>query len=1045
MIRVGDSSYAFWYQGQKVKIHIKNKKLSPETRYNLAEKVYKIFESRSASLKLNRFRKFYFRYGQKKWKVRKGAPTLSCILKIFVWLAKVLGLIHPKSKGSTRDIYIENIASGPAAKKRTIDEWQQKNQTRRVWASGALPPFTPANFKRNRRYEASFEVSPREYKQGVRVKLPLKAFDPSEKAYNDPFSTLSGLAFQCFEPSFVAHDEDTPEKCSFCLAVIDEALCLVEKTSALATVTAKQAAARVFLSFLLEEHGNEKVEEIAHRFNIDLGILQELTSEHIYRFNLGTSFFEVRGIESWLQKTEDWIEDERSLQEEAPLLPTLKEYFFGSQARAIYQTLSSLYDGEEIKVKHFLNWLKGRGLPGSELSRLSPEVFVELVEITGHRLEDQDRALTFRKIDGPIQSGYTSAQKGKYKPWVDLQEIKQLFPQLINAKSWGSYQELLSHVISKKHLPFSNPSKVFRMGSLIPAPPAKPGGVPRWYVVSSCVTNRYTLSYTFESVCNDPTLPAIKLYRSTSIDDYAVYSKQTIVNDFSHLNSPGYVGRKFTEPYELPFFKERTIPTWVGYQNVARMELGKASPYLINVYKYLRKSSAHLNAELEKDRKIKRFPELLKEHDLILHELYLAGQGMWDWKSSSSTFNRLFPLFYDYLVKTYINVTRTEPTQDRWKKDAQTLINFTKSLVSKDFKGKIHPAEKDRVRAYAKTLIKELQIHVLGKTKIQGSLDPVLKEALNRLEQGAYVKLLAGDNDAAKAILGEWSLLIDEHAVKKGENIARKKAQSLNFSGHSLGGACAQIGLVHFLVRQGRIPLPGHQATCYLFDEPAINGEDNAIFKAFGNENEELLKALNVDFSLFRRQAAGDFVPLSGEEHLGAALSPEEEKKIGKWLRFDAAVNKRLKTSHSVEIADSMTAHDTRFLGSDYRKGWRLERAKLVDASNLDADYESTHYTPFIQGLFDKRGRVTTVPSERALRIYKIVFNKLWKLHDIYDLIMKEEYRKSTHWFFNKLRFLVMKNKYRKIGHTLPSDMEDRYGNFAIHYHQGIVSKQLRP
>lgn len=168
-----------------------------------------------------------------------------------------------------------------------------------------------------------------------------------------------------------------------------------------------------------------------------------------------------------------------------------------------------------------------------------------------------------------------------------------------------------------------------------------------------------------------------------------------------------------------------------------------------------------------------------------------------------------------------------------------------------------------------------------------------------------------------------------EYARSIKETVEFKIEQDLVFVGHSLGGACAQKFLVQYIAEKGRIPLPKHKISARIFDDPAINDEDNELFIQFGNEHAELLE--KSSFEIIRRQEAGDIVPLSGETHLGATQNPERLT----WLTFDAAVLKASSKAKASEIRDYICAH-----------------ARMFAAAPL-TDYKSTPYDPLTQWDFD--------------------------------------------------------------------------------------------
>ena len=342
-------------------------------------------------------------------------------------------------------------------------------------------------------------------------------------------------------------------------------------------------------------------------------------------------------------------------------------------------------------------------------------MFHQLVSVCRPSDEEMERSYTGRKICQVIQSAYTTAGTKNYKPWIDQQELTQISAELLKCTSFESYMEYLAHDCRpEKHLCREHPQEKFRVGALIPAPPAEEGGQVRWYKVTRCTTNQYIYSYTLESACNDVTLPAIVCFRSTASSEYALYSSGSVSNDFGQLNSPGSMGIKLLEKYKNDFYRARTIPLWVGYQYNASMQGNDQQM----VFDNLSMSNQRL-IESETETHRKTFREILKENDAVLNDLFLRYAHILGYDRKRDKFPE-FVHHFKKIVKSYIQVNGERANQilpEKVKEDALLLYGQLKMIQNKKLMKFVKPgqpnAEVDRLKDLIQDLKNDLKRNIL--------------------------------------------------------------------------------------------------------------------------------------------------------------------------------------------------------------------------------------------------------------------------------------------------------------------------------------------
>ncbi len=792
-------------------------------------------------------------------------------------------------------------------------------------------------------------VSKTEFEKKVRGALPL------EKGSLTPFTKLAAFASQRLERKLHMDDQQTFADLDYRLIVDDGKLKLVHKTSEYATVENLNAAVEVWKNEYIAAYGENKFNEICSFYELDFE--SGLTAEHIFRANIGASNVEFKDIIDFVSRVK-----------------------YGQQLTGREERL--LREDEYLRM--FIDGLNSNpeAWEESDVSRLASAYMFSEAE--------KEEAYTGRKIVLPIASNYTVAGLTKYKPWIDQQELLQIFSQLPRCKSWESYQEFLSHVVVKKHL-----LRIFetgpRLGALIPAPPLEKDRQPRYYTVVGCITNGGTLSYILESPVKDPTLPTIKLYRSTTLDSYALQWSDTIMNDFNHLHSPGYLGMHYLDPYEREFIKAHTLPLWSAYVELASTKTGldqnddledlldKAKECYLESFKAVERPS---------------FAQILKNHDKPLNSLFFPY--------ASDTFGAFLKSkkndVLGQMIEKHVHGMK-QPNANEVHRDARRLVEYLNALQIAD------PILKHQIDS----LIQELNQHILNPPSQNAEIEPLIPEGLEGKE------------------LLRW---FQEKQRELKERPEDKRAVNLEFAGHSLGGSCAAAAVARYLAVDGRVPLPGKSLNAYFFDEPGVDEEDNQAFLQYGAKHHELFKAMDVKFSIYRRHEARDVITTAGEMGLGSVSTQEEQDTLTKWLTFNAAVNHRVKTAHHLEVSETIAPHATRFGEGEAKVKKPVDKFKKTKKIRPGKDFVEYQFTPLQEGIFH-RGTNQKLKGKEEKRIYRQLYTKLWALSGKLEKIFREQARKSFLMPFQLLRFALAKGGDQK--HVLPKEMKDENGAFVMH------------
>lgn len=1007
--RAGDRTYCMVKSDSDhslVKFHLANKQMDPETSFYIAERAMKLYENKLIKHPKRSFSTIRFNYAGRHWKIVQPAESK--------WYEKILRyfriiFFHKRAEGTPKEFKIESAWFGPLHCRSLT---KQARLERKEWKKHIQGKQHLSNYKSLMNEITQTDplshigrVTPEEYSQGVRGKIALD--NVIWNSYEDPFSKLATWAFQRYENHATAKDGLKPKDCKCRLIQVDDTLLLVDAKSPLITKENLKAADLSYKAYLKSQFGDEKIAYINHLYDLKLEKSLKLTPEHIFRVNCGTMNVEIQDVNVGLQSIKD-LKDKATLEDQD--LP-FTDFISDALPKGISAKLNSLMTNEESipTVKDFLNWLE------------SNESLDQWLQLFFPSEEEVNLASSGRKIYDVIQGYYTGGEWEEFKPWADQQELTQISYELIKCTSFKSYIEKLSHVVVKKHLARSHPTEHLRVGALVPAPPKNEGEAIRWYQVTSCSTNQYNYSYTLEPLAGSD-LPAIKLMRNTASCGSAVFSTASIKNDLSLLGPPGYMGIQMMDKREKEFFDKRTIPLWVAYHHSAHQKLSSDQEQNQAIYDALKEANHALLREESKKYLPMSLKEILEKHDVILNELYFRNEKISGFKDKKLS-PEFLPLFKN-LVKTYVHISEKQAKalpQDKMDADINDLVQLLE---------KISPDEDEREQGLIKKLIKDLNTRGVHQKSTIAEFDAAVYQSLSLWNRKVKDGMESGENPLE--LLKAWSNELENYAISLGEDINSKLSQDLVFAGQSLGGASAQATLVFYLTKRGRVPLPDQTCSLVEFDAPAIKAKDNKLFKSFGNRNKDLLNELNIKFEIFRRQEAGDIVVAVGEEHLGATFSFDESQKLKEWLKFDAAVNERLKTAKCKEIARVAMVHETLFLEGKRVKGSiSLKNKKIVvktGKKDKDSDYVSIRYGTQIQGLFNAHGKKGEIVGKRGRKIYNNLHKNIWKISPL--SFLNDAFRISTDSTATYIRRKLLAN--RKEDRQFAIEAQDKYGRVFV-------------
>lgn len=788
---------------------------------------------------------------------------------------------------------------------------------------------------------------------------------------SSPFTSLAAKAFQQYESSFSGPDQFRPEDCHCCLQLIGGQLQLVVQDSIRPTEESKQINMKTCARFrdqMILEYGQEKFNYICHLYGIDFNQLlyngDPLTPEHVYRVNMGLHNIEIEDAQALLNATQPLRMALSAYGPNDLLISTLSQMDVYpmriSQLRGIINLIQNQSaDGAPLTVADLTQWLDQFAVHyGKTITALDKGSLNALMSVLF--AVDNEAAFTGRKIGPALKSGgYTLGGHKEAKPWIDQQELLQIFDKLQRSSDIYDYYEKLSHVVCKKHLFRKHPELGLKTGVIIPGP-TDPTGTKHWYEVNEAFYNGYgKICYTLTPMGQDSTLPVIRLYRSTSSSPYAAFGVKSVRSDFNPLNLGGYEGKDRTDMYEQPLVDKHTIPLWVAYQLQAAKELQEAdnSPNdltrLKKIQFYLSNANSELLAEQRDNTRPRAFAEVIRKHGGILNTLYSMGKiNEIDYgricgklETSNGVFERVFgPLQLPGILE---------------ENDRALAARLTE-VLSRVTTTKPDPKYDEKFIRQLKLEIAEF-INDLNDNVVSNRSEKLSRQKLRELEKNILNGVKAYEHAAGLDLdtLKTWSKALEIYAKETKEDLASKDAKDLSFVGHSLGGGQAQIFTCHHMTNRHRVPCPGRTCATIAFDAPGIDQQDNQRYINYLMGHGDLLRDLGIGFEIYHQHEAGDPVP-SGGTHLGAAKSVMQAEQIleQKQLHFTGQVMTRLKDAKNKAIRETATVHATQF----------LEGTEGID-------YETRSFNPLELGILEYRNSFSGIEGRAAA----IKANKLEK------------------------------------------------------------------
>ncbi|NGX58005.1 MAG: hypothetical protein K940chlam3_00906 [Chlamydiae bacterium] len=864
-------------------------------------------------------------------------------------------------------------------------------------------------------------------------------FEPYERElFTDPFTKLATTAFQEYETCFGHKDHFQLSDSDYRIVYYDEQFSLVKRDHPIATnPEVQQRTAEMYLTYIKEKYGEEKIQEIDYRYSLELDKLIEsnigVTPEHVYRVNIGVNnvdMYDVKRLWNALCKIYQMPQcvshkmrlDEYLESLSISILPR-------ERRRALYYLIKERVKWRDPVKGDLIMWLYEVTKNGTieDPEETTVKTFDTLMSLLIPGNEACERSLTGRKIYGFIRSYYSNAESGVIKPWVDQQELFQTIILLRNQFNEDLFLEKLAHVVVKKRLARKSLKGDYRVGILLPAP-VKEDGLQHWYRVTSCIsTPTGLLSYTLNAATSGDVLDKMKLYRSTD----SIVSPSSVYNDLNAINSPGYEGRNIAEPYEYSFFKESTIPIWVAYTILAKRKLENLDPYVVSIdevdaiYQDLLSANASLDHVLTTDYKKKDFRSIIRENDVILNELYRLKklEQYKRWKTSCSFGS------YTKILGFLTGAISSEDVQSE-EKIAQELFDQLEVFSEH---------EEDPARKYDIVRLKDqLFRHVLvyHEHSFLSGIESKRTSYCDILNFKRIYHSIEKESDKL-TLLTSWINRLEMIAEELEENIEEKIGANLTLLGHSLGGAAASSHIVYYLVDKDRVPLPGHQCMGYFWCDPGINDEDNEKFKLWGWKHKDLFRELEIAFCLKRRLEVGDVVALGGEVHLGATFSEEEDARLKEWLKYDFRLRERLENASNLAIALSSSAHETQF-----------EEGQVYDPESGEGDYIETEIPSHVLGRFDHRGKIVTLRDEETDSFVRhevegekknenwLEILDIWKLGGIHARVESEWVR--TNRYISLLYYLLYGSD--DVDRIL--DLTDERGVFAV-MKEGVITRRI--
>ena len=810
--------------------------------------------------------------------------------------------------------------------------------------------------------------------KGVRA---IKSFTKSHLPYADAYTELASFAYSHgYERHYSAKDDVGPSDSDCCLVKSgDELLLVLGRDKSLVTQDANKEVVSNYKEFLVEEFGSRKVEDVQRAFGIDFTKMitdgLPLTPEHVYRMNIGLSAVDAHDVTDLLNKLPALLEVLKSVPDEEErtakqianatgiphrIIAMLEHKLIGTKVSG-----SETESGEESEVQSLVENLQGWLLKLNPLPKTFAEISEDQLQTLMQPLQVDDaafeRALTGRRIRKPLLSGYSTAELGKEKLWVDRQELSQGCEVMAKTKNWDLWLEKLDHVVVKANMLKGSDATGFTIDALIPAPQSD-DGQSRWYRVTRCISNGYGIfTYTLEPAANDSTLPAIFVARSTASSEYALHGLDSVLNDLNALNPPGYEGQVLNAPYDAKFFKKYTIPTWVGHLLSAQKSLDTDQDA---AYRSLIAANRNMLNDVVRKLGPRSLEVVAGEYDWLLNRIGL------ELKYSNLVMGGYLGIYKDIMNK-YVGARERGESIDAAKE-------LTDALKLKKLLEEIKTQKLDQyVLSGIDRLIGELDHYIIdgSQSKAQGQmLNQYMAEnfsKVDKFESQARLAFSHGFTDQIPGLLKDWSTALNQRAKDLQELPEFKQKSGLFVTGQSLGGAIAQVTMCRQLVQQNRIPVS--QVHAYTISAPGIRHEDNSAFIAYADETKNVRKAIGSEIKVSHLTESGDFVFLTGQGHLAAAHDEDDEQKLADSITFRGEVREMIPGAMEYQVV-----HETQFMEGKQGEHYHMhpistrDLGKIDDAQKVISKNKAAEKELLLEAkLFKQRFKFSTFLDEKLL------------------------------------------------------------------------------
>ncbi len=347
-------------------------------------------------------------------------------------------------------------------------------------------------------------------------------------------------------------------------------------------------AIRAYVGFLEREIGKEKLEQIQKTYNFDFEEMikngDPLRPKYIYFCNIGMNNIEMSDVTRLGNKMEDFLTEHRVDESLLTIFRNGNHPFTDREARAILQKF-----GPEGTVADLYRYIGAvRDDSGVSSEHLDHDRFGKLVSLLETPQSQWEKLYTGRKFSKTIKGSYNKeiSDRKTFRPWVDQQELLQVFNEMKNPfpnqvvsreKLDRYFFEAITKIAVKKHLMRSESDGTWRVGALIPSPYKDSSGHTVYYRVDQGVDSGHgKLWYVLRPACDDydPSLPVIRAPRDTSRDFYAQRGGHTLTRDLA--KHAGYLYSSSTHQEDENFFKEFTLPVWMGHLAVTMRAYNEA-------------------------------------------------------------------------------------------------------------------------------------------------------------------------------------------------------------------------------------------------------------------------------------------------------------------------------------------------------------------------------------------------------------------------------------------------------------------------------------